>query len=127
MKSNLIKIVSVLTILVLAMSIFAGTRNDSSEIRYNSGSTEGAATQSQAGTQAETHGCREQRTRRAEGHYVRIISGASYDNLVMKTVQEKTNTKLDITSVPGDQLDDKLNVLLASGDSPIFSIAMPTR
>jgi len=43
-------------------------------------------------------------------------AGVGYDNYVNQTIQEKTNTKWDITVVPGADLMDKLNVMLAGGD-----------
>ncbi len=43
-------------------------------------------------------------------------AGVGMDNYVNQTIQEKTNTKWDIVIVPGGDLMDKLNVMLAGGD-----------
>jgi putative aldouronate transport system substrate-binding protein len=40
------------------------------------------------------------------------------DNAVLKALEEATNTKLDITWVPKAQIDEKTNLMLASGDLP---------
>lgn len=45
-------------------------------------------------------------------------AGVSYDNFSVQYIQDKTNTKWDITAVPGSELSQKLNVLLASGAKP---------
>ena len=45
-------------------------------------------------------------------------TGITYDNLINNYIQEKTNTKWELTVVPGADLEDKLNVLLSSGERP---------
>ncbi len=44
--------------------------------------------------------------------------GVSVDNKTTHYIEEKTNTKLDITVVPSGDLDSKLQIMLASGDKP---------
>lgn len=40
------------------------------------------------------------------------------DNAVQKAIEEHTNTKLDITWVPADTYDEKMNLMMASGELP---------
>jgi putative aldouronate transport system substrate-binding protein len=40
------------------------------------------------------------------------------DNIFLQAIEKATNTKLDITWVPQAQIDEKTNLLLASGDVP---------
>ncbi|MDF2921613.1 MAG: extracellular solute-binding protein family 1 [Paenibacillaceae bacterium] len=46
------------------------------------------------------------------------VAGLSFDNFSTHYIEEKTNTKLDITAIPGAQLEEKLNIMLASGERP---------
>ncbi|MDF2927350.1 MAG: extracellular solute-binding protein family 1 [Paenibacillaceae bacterium] len=45
-------------------------------------------------------------------------AAVNYDNFITHYIEEKTNTKLVITPIPGAQLEEKLNVMLASGERP---------
>lgn len=40
------------------------------------------------------------------------------DNVILKALEELTNTKLEITWVPQAQIDEKTNLIMASGDMP---------
>jgi putative aldouronate transport system substrate-binding protein len=42
------------------------------------------------------------------------------DSVILKALEEATNTKLDITWVPTAQIDEKTNLILASGDMPML-------
>lgn len=44
--------------------------------------------------------------------------GVPYDNKSIHYIEQQTNTKLEITAIDGSQLDNKLNIMLASGDHP---------
>jgi len=44
--------------------------------------------------------------------------GVSVDNKTTKFIEEKTNTKLEITVLPSGDIENKLQVMLASGDKP---------
>ncbi len=45
-------------------------------------------------------------------------AGAGYDNFTTHYIEKVTNTKWDITAVPPDDLETKLNLVLASGGRP---------
>ncbi len=45
-------------------------------------------------------------------------AGVGYDNPLTQLIQERTNTRLKITAIAGGDLENKLNIMLASGDRP---------
>lgn len=47
-----------------------------------------------------------------------MFPGVSADNKTKKYIEEKTNTKLDVTILPSGEFENKLQVMLASGDKP---------
>ncbi|NOU67796.1 extracellular solute-binding protein [Paenibacillus sp. LMG 31461] len=48
-------------------------------------------------------------------------------NAAFKAIQEQTNSKLDITFVPGASYNDKLNVTIASGNLPQAMVVLDTK
>ncbi|MBU3113340.1 extracellular solute-binding protein [Clostridium lacusfryxellense] len=48
------------------------------------------------------------------------------DNVIVKEFEKRTNTKLDITWVPGTNYNEKLSVTLASGDIPDMTLDLET-
>ncbi len=44
--------------------------------------------------------------------------GSTYDNENNKKIEEKIGVKMNITAVPSLEIDNKLNILMASGDKP---------
>ena len=111
MKQSMIKAVSLLITLTFMVFLIAGC-----------GGTTGAATQTGApGTQgnAATQEVTQQAPAELNVLMYEVYSGSSYDNDVMNTIQQKTNTKLSFISIGADQkMDDKLNVIIASGERP---------
>ncbi|MDI4647080.1 extracellular solute-binding protein [Cohnella hashimotonis] len=47
-----------------------------------------------------------------------MYPGVSFDNKTTHYIEEKTNTKLEITAIPGADFENKLQIMLASGDKP---------
>lgn len=111
MKESIFKAVSVMLTLVLILSMLMGCGN-AQQAGEDTGNTSQAAT-----TQAATA----QEVTAKEPDTIKIlmhgdIAGYDTNNFTINYIEEKTNTKWDVSVVPNDQLNDKVSVLMASGE-----------
>lgn len=112
-NSKFIRLLSLAVAAVLISSIFMGCGKNEQK---PSGQTTAASTTKAAGTSGTTAAANEEPV--VLKMFIRERwAGVGFDNYVNQTIQEKTNTKWEITVVPGGDLMDKLNVMLAGGDS----------
>lgn len=122
MKSKISKYALLFFAFVFVLSIFSGCGT-----KQNGESEKSSAAQTQSSAKS-TESVPEQK----EPDVVKIVvfeefAGSEYDGIVWETIQEKTNVKLDIMGVPGDQLNDKINIIMASQDIPdIFNLSNET-
>lgn len=116
MKSVLSKSISLIVVVVFVASLFAGCGNAAPQTSDNSAAgTTAAATTAAATTAAPTVS--------EESKLVRIAvrdnyAGIEFNKDSIAYMEEKTNTKLEWIRMVPDTMEDKLNLLLASGDRP---------
>ena len=111
MKRNF-SLVSLFIGIVFLVTLFAGCGNAATENTASADQTSAAQQQTTA-------------AKAEEPAALKLVmferwAGVTYDNFSMKYIEEKTNTKLDITAIESKELESKLNILLASGDRPDF-------
>jgi len=112
MKRYAVKAIAILVISMFTLSLLAGCKKVNSN---NDGSTQ-AAQQSSA-RDATTAKPAVQEPPTTLRVFIRDSYGITYDNLITHTIEEKTNTKLDI--IAGAAADDqKLGIIIASGEIP---------
>ncbi|RTE04228.1 extracellular solute-binding protein [Paenibacillus whitsoniae] len=95
---------TVASVLTLAMITGCSSNNDTSS------SPSAASTSTAAATK--------QPTATLKLAVLETYPGVTLDNKTTHYIEEKTNTKLDITVIPSGDLENKLQVMLASGDKP---------
>lgn len=113
MKSSYFKITSLLIIFVFVFSLLAGCAGSKTQ------KAEATPAKTEAGSETTTA----TRETPKEPDPLEIFiterwAGVSYDNMSVHYVEEKTNTKWNVTAVPPEDYDGKLDIYLASGERP---------
>lgn len=107
MKYSNFRAISLMFVIIFVFSILAGCGNISTE-KYD-GNT----------IQASTEKAAEKKEPDLLKIYIKeIYAGVPLNKEMISYMEEKTNTKLDFTVIPGDQLEEKLNLMLGSGERP---------
>lgn len=116
MKSRYPKVLALLISAVFILSIIVGC--GAAPSADSQGSSAAATVATAAATSQEAPAATQAAPTTLKMFIRERWAGVSYDNFETHYIEDKTNTKWEMTIAPGDTMEEKLNVLLASGERP---------